>query len=119
MDIGRILRERVNFRTYVKDPKKPGKRWGVFPSVKVNQLIFIEDEEFRCPVSLFSYDKDEIMEMQTAAILQASLGMKKDGWNFFCHAANHKIQKVLGLYRSDINFQFKVVFPNITKEEVK
>lgn len=119
MDIGKILRERVNFRTYVNPPRKPGKKWGVFPSVKVDQLIFIEDEEFKCPVSLFSYDKKEIEEMQTATILQASLGMKKNGWNFFCHAANHGIQKVHGLYRSDIYFRFKVVFPNVTKEEAK
>ena len=119
MDIGKILRERANFKTYVNKPKKPGKKWGVYPSVKADELIFIEEEEFNCPVLLFSHNKDEIMRMQADAIIQASLGMKRGGWEFWLHAANHKITKEGGLYRSEIRFVFKVLFPINLKEEVK
>lgn len=112
MDIGKILRERANFRTYAKEPKKPPKRWGIFPSLKVDQLIFSEEDDFRCSVTLFSYDKDDITQMQADTITRASLGMKNNGWDFWLHAANHGIERVPGRYRSTINFVFKVRFPN-------
>lgn len=121
MDIGRILRERSKIRTYKSEPKKPPRRWGVYPSLIVDQLIFFEDDDFRCQVSLFSNDEDEILGMQKAAIAEAAIGMNKGGWKFYLHAANHDVKKVAGgLYRSRINLVFKVEFPeNLRNKEVK
>lgn len=119
MDIGRILRERANFAAFRYKPKRRLKRWGVFPSLKVEQLIFHEDNDFRCLVSLFSYDRDDVEKMQDMTIAEAVKGMKKNGWEFYCHAANHKIERVQKMYRSEINFVFKVRFPDNTQEEVK
>ena len=120
MDIGKILRERSKIPAYRSEPKKKGKRWAIYPSLKVDKLIFHEDDDFRCLVSLFSHDADEILRMQDAAIAEAVEGMKKDGWVFWLHAANHKVQRIGKLYRSEIRFVFKVKDPLIKiQEEVK
>lgn len=119
MDIGKILRERSKIPAYRQEPKRKGKRWGIYPSLKVDKLIFDEEDDFRCPVSLFSYDADEILRMQDAAIAEAAKGMNRDGWKFYLHAANHKVHRVMGLYRSEINFVFKVRFPDNSQKEVK
>lgn len=112
MDIGKVLRERVKFRTYRSDPKSPScKKWGVYPVVKVDKDIFFEDDEFVCQVFLFSYDADEILQMQDEAINQATEGMKKNGWIFWLHAASHKIRRIGRIYRSEIRFVFKVKVP--------
>jgi len=111
MDLGKILRERAKIRTYVNPPKKPGKRWGVYPSTKVEQDIFTEEDDFRCTVLLFSYERNEIEKMQQDAIDQAALGFKKGAWIFWLHAANHGIEEVPGMYRSTINFVFRIRFP--------
>lgn len=117
MDIGKILRDKAKFPAYRSEPKTKNKRWGIFPSVKVEQLIFYEDDDFYCPVKLFSYDRDEIEKMQDDTIKQAHEGMKKDGWTFWLHAANHKIQRIGKLYCSEINFCFKVRIPDV--EEIQ
>lgn len=108
MDIGKILRERSKFPAYRSEPKKKNKNWAIYPSLKVDNLVFYEDDEFRCLVSLFSYDRDEILMMQDTAIAEAKKGMKKDGWTFWLHAARHKVEQVDELYCSKINFTFKV-----------
>ena len=109
MDIGKILRERAKILTFRVEPKKiKSKRWGIYPSVKVNKDIFFEEDEFVCQVYLFSYDPEEILKMQDEAIADAHKGMEKDGWKFWLHAANHSIKRVGKLYRADIRFVFKV-----------
>jgi len=119
MDIGKILRERVKFRTYRSDPKVKGKRWGVYPSVKADQLMFFEDDEFKCEVSLFSYDSEDILRMQDEAIKDAAKGIIKNSWIFYLHAANHSVQKMGRLYRSGIRLVFKVRNAQKIQEEVK
>lgn len=120
MDIGKILRDRAKILTFRVQPKKiKSKRWGIYPSVKVKQDIFFEENEFVCPVSLFSYDREEILKMQDEAIVDAHKGMEKDGWKFWLHAANHSIKRVGKLYRADIRFVFKVKTFLKIQEEVK
>lgn len=118
MDIGKILRERISFPAYREEPKVKGKCWGVYPSLEVKRLIFHEEDDFRLTVSLFSHDAMEILKMQDAAIASAAEGLNKGAWEFYLHAANHKVQRIQGLYRSEINFVFKVVFPKISQQEV-
>ena len=112
MDIGRTLRGRSKFPVYVNEPKRKLKRWGVFPATLIKQDIFSDEDDFRCPVTLFSYDKVDIVKMQADTITQASLGLSENGLELWLHAANHGIEKVQGMYRSTINFVFKVRFPN-------
>jgi len=119
MDIGKILREKAKFPAFKSEPKKKEINWGIYPSVKVDKTIFFEDDEFKCLVSLFSYDEAELLKMQDETIKDAKEGMKKDGWIFWLHAANHKVEKIGKLYRSEINFIFKVDVLEEIKEEVK
>jgi len=121
MDIGKILGDRARFRAYRSEPKSTNcKRWGIYPSLKVDRSIFFEEDEFIYLVSLFSYDADEILRMQDAAIAEAAKGLKKDGWEFWLHAANHKVQNSGRLYSSKIRFVFKVKnAPKKIQEEVK
>ena len=118
MDIGKILREKAKFRAYRAEPKIKGKKWGIYPSLKVDRDMFFEDDEFKCEVSLFSYDSEEILKMQEDAIKEATKGIKKDGWFFYLHAANHKVQKMGRIYRSEIRFVFKVKNAQKIQEEV-
>ena len=123
LDIGRVLRGRMGFATYTKHPKRKEylgdlklAKWGVFPSTIVDQALFTGDDEFRCRAQLFAKTEEEALEMQTAAILQASLGIQWGGWHFWLHAANHGILRIPGLYKTEINLAFKV---KILSEEVK
>lgn len=112
MDIGKILGERAEYRIYRSEPKSTNcKKWGVYPVVKVEKDIFFEEDEFVCQAYLFSYDADEILQMQEEAIKQATKGMKKNGWFFWLHAANHKVNNSGSTYRSEIRFVFKVKIP--------
>ena len=120
MDIGKVLRERVKFRTYRSDPKSPScKKWGVYPVVKVDKDMFFEDDEFKCEVSLFSYDSEEILRMQSETIAEAAKGIVKNGWIFYLHAANHRVLKMGRLHRSEIRLIFKVKNAQKIQEEVK
>lgn len=119
MDIGKILRERVSFPAYRSEPKRECSHWGIFPSLKVNNSIFFEEDEFKCEVSLFSNDPEEILRMQDETIAEAAKGMKKNGWTFWLHAANHEIYNTEKPYRSEIRLVFKVKTLEKIQEEVK
>ena len=108
MNIGKVLRERAKFPVYVLEPKKKPDNWGLYPNLRINESIFFEEDEFVYLVSFFSHDALEILKMQDAAITEAAKGLKKDGWEFWLHAANHKIKKSERLYSSEIRFVFKV-----------
>jgi len=120
MDIGKILRDKANFATYRSEPKSTKyKKWGIYPVVKVDKNIFFEEDEFICQVYLFSYKEDEILKMQDEAIEQAARGIKKNGWIFWLHAANHKVHNTGKLCRSEIRFVFKVKILEKIQQEVK
>ena len=120
MDIGKVLRDRLKFPVYALRPRKELNRWGHFPSFRVDSKIFFEEDEYIYFVHLFSYSVSEILSMQDAAIKAAAKGLKKDGWEFWLHAANHAVKRSERLYTSEIRFVFKVKnAPQKIKEEEK
>ncbi len=120
MNIGKVLRERAKFPVYVLEPKKKPDSWGLYPNLRINESIFFEEDEFVYLVSLFSHDALEILEMQDAAITEAAKGLKKNGREFWLHAANHKVQNLKEPYSAKIRFVFKVKnAPPKIEEEVK
>ena len=114
MDIGKILQERASFPAYRKPTKRKHKRWGVFPSVIVDQQIFKEEDVFKCKVSLYSWSLITVAAMKFVTIETAAEGFKKPGtsWQFWCHAANNEIKRItlsgVSVWLCEINFSFKV-----------
>ena len=120
MNIGKVLRERAKFPVYVLEPKKKPDNWGLYPNMRVDGLMFFKEDEFIYWVSLFSHDVLEIVRMKDAAIAEAAKGFKKDGWEFWLHAANNKVQNLKEPCSAKIRFVFKVKnAPQKIQEEVK
>ena len=108
-NIGEILRGRTTLRTYTpKEAKGKIAPFAVIPNLIIEKNLFGPNDEFYCPVEIFHTSRDVVEEMQATVILAASLGLKKGGWEFFLHAANHSISRIAGLYKSQINLCFKV-----------